>query len=398
MAKSQSSRARSVLNWQNFATLAPACIAAAVALASCPARAQTETVLYSFKGGTTDGKTPYAGVIRDNVGNLYGTTLYGGAHDKGTVIKLTKSGERLLHSFGGSPDGDSPLAGLIRDGAADVCGTTSAGGAYSMGTVFQVSSGGKETLSHSFAGAPTDGGVPLAGFIGDNNGNLYGTTGLGGASNLGTVFKVDAASNETLLYSFTGVNGDGAGPSGGLVRDSQGNLYGTTEYGGLSTFGTVFKLDVNGKETVLYSFAGGTDGTIPEGSMVMDAAGNLYGATTYGGIAGAGTIFKVDPTGKETVLYTFEHPGDAAYPQGGLIRDKAGNLYGTATAGGKDDFGAVFKFNIKTNVETILHSFGATGDGQVPNGPLAIDDHGNIYGATEQGGASGFGTVFKIAP
>ena len=303
-----------------------------------------------------------------------------------------------MHSFGGSPDGDTPLAGLIRDAAGNIYGTTTASGTYGLGTIFQLSSGGKETLSHSFAGAPTDGWYPSTALIADTSGNLYGTTVSGGASNLGTVFELDAAGNETVLYSFTAVNGDGQSPDGGLVRDSQGNLYGTTGYGGLSTFGTVFKLDVNGKETVLYSFAGGTDGTIPEGSMVMDAAGNLYGATTYGGIAGAGTIFKVDPTGKETVLYTFEHPGDAAYPQGGLIRDKAGNLYGTATAGGKDDFGAVFKFNIKTNVETILHSFGATGDGQVPNGPLAIDDHGNIYGATEQGGASGFGTVFKIAP
>jgi uncharacterized repeat protein (TIGR03803 family) len=398
MANPHTSRPSSVSNWQNFAAVALAAIFTTVFLAPHSARAQTETVLYSFKGGPSDGRWPYAGVIRDKAGNLYGTTWYGGVRNKGTVFKLTKSGERLVHSFGGSPDGDTPLAGLIRDAAGNIYGTTTAGGTYGLGTIFQLNSGGKETLSHSFAGAPTDGWYPLATLIADTSGNLYGTTISGGASNLGTVFELDAAGNETVLYSFTAVNGDGQSPNGGLVRDSQGNLYGTTVYGGLSTFGTVFKLDVNGKETVLYSFAGGTDGTIPEGSMVMDPAGNLYGATADGGIAGAGTIFKVDPTGKETVLYTFEHPGDAAYPQGGLIRDKAGNLYGTATAGGKNDFGAVFKFNIKTNVETILHSFGATGDGQVPNGPLAIDDHGNIYGATEQGGTSGFGTVFKIAP
>jgi uncharacterized repeat protein (TIGR03803 family) len=218
----------------------------------------------------------------------------------------------LLHSFTGGADGATPDAGLVLDAAGNLYGTTVAGGASNLGTVFKLDKTGKETLRYSFLGG-ADGATPYAGLILDGAGNLYGATEVGGASNSGTVFKLDTTGVETLLYSFTG-GADGT-PDVGLVRDAAGNLYGTTFAGGAPSFGTVFKLDTTGTETVLYSFTGGADGGSPFGGLVRDAAGNLYGTTIEGGVdrapceadgyRGCGVVFKLDPTGTETVLYTF---------------------------------------------------------------------------------------------
>ena len=372
-------------------------------LAPQPAQAQTETVLHSFRGGS-DGVYPSA-VIRDASDNLYGTTDYGGAFNMGTVFRLSKYGEKVLYSFRGKTDGASPI-GLFRDAAGNFYGTTNAGGDVTCnngsgcGTLFKIDVAGKETVLHRFADSTTDGGYPAPGLVRDAKGNFYGATFLGGASNAGTLFKMDTAGRVTVLYSFTGGNGgsDGANPNG-VILDSAGNLYGTTNQGGPGNTGTVFKLDAAGKETVLYTFTGGngsTDGKNPTGSLVRDAAGNLYGTTQIGGIVDGGTIFEVDPTGKETVLYRFSNPGDACCPQSGMIRDAAGNLYGTA-GGGTFSYGAVFELDTAGN-ETVLHSFGATGDGEYPLGGLARDAAGHLYGVTQQGGAFGWGTVFTIAP
>jgi uncharacterized repeat protein (TIGR03803 family) len=393
----------SVQRWPLAAALALAVSLAAATLAQ-PAQAQTESVIYSFKGGANDGGYPSAGVIRDAAGNLYGTTWLGGAVDLGTVFEISKHGETLLHSFRGGADGKIPLTGLIRDTAGNLYGTTSGGGTSGWGTVFKLSVTAKETMLHSFTGPTTDGGYPLAGLILDTKGNLYGTTYSGGTNNVGTVFKAVAAGNETVLHSFTGgvVGGtDGATPNGGVVRDSAGNLYGATLAGGPQNAGIVFKVDATGNETILYSFTGGNggaDGKYPMGNLVRDAAGNLYGITNIGGTANRGTIFKVDPTGKETVLHNFGFPGDGGYPQSGLVADAAGNLYGSAD-GGTFNYGVVFKFNTASGTETILYNFGgATGDGQYPIGSLAVDTAGNVYGTTQQGGKLGWGTVFKITP
>src|SRR5271157_3231541 len=244
--------------------------------------------------------------------------------------------ESVLHSFPGSPDGANPYAGLVRDAQGNLYGTTVNGGAQAKGTVFKVDATGNETVLYSFTGAGGDGANPEAGLVPDAQGNLYGTTYAGGASNAGTVFKVDTTGNETVLYSFTGAGGDGAGPTGLLVRDAQGNLYGTTVFGGASGKGTVFKADATGNETVLYSFTGaGGDGANPEAGLVPDAQGNLYGTTDAGGASNAGTVFKVDTTGNETVLYSFTGAGgDGAGPTGLLVRDAQGNLYGTTVFGG----------------------------------------------------------------
>jgi uncharacterized repeat protein (TIGR03803 family) len=372
----------------------------AAVLAGQSAQAQTEIQLYWFKNGPMDGQSPYAGVVRDSKGNLYGTTAYGGTFNQGTIYKISKHVRTLLYSFRGQPDGANPLAGLLRDGAGNLYGATSRGGAYGGGTVFRLSETGKEIVLHSFAQSATDGRDPVAAVIRDAKGNLYGTTVLGGPSNSGTVFKVDPAGNETVLYAFTGGNigTDGASPYGGLIRDAAGNLYGTTSYGGDFTWGTVFKLDPAGNETILHSFAYGADGGNPMGTLAQDSAGNLYGTTQIGGAANSGTIFKVDPAGNESVLFSFTQQAQGADPQSSLVIDAAGNLYGNTGLSGTYDEGVVFKFDPATSTETVLHYFGNGPDGRAPIGALTLDAAGHIYGATQQGGKANNGTVFVIVP
>jgi len=305
----------------------------------------TETILYSFRG-KKDGSQPWAGLVRDAQGNLYGTTSYGGAFNFGVVFEVTKTGkERVLYNFKGLPDGQHPVAGLVRDAAGNFYGTTSAGGGGNCnygagcGTVFMLSSTGTERVLHRFAGGTMDGGSPVAGLVRDASGNLYGTTYGGGASGLGTVFKVDPTGNETVLYSFAGYPSDGENPSAGLVWHA-GNLYGTTQGGGAYRYGTVFRVTKTGRESVLYSFGGSlSDGQNPAAGVIGDAAGNLYGTTLGGGGTvcagnGCGTVFQLTKHGKETLLCVFTVGNDASIPFAGVILDADGNLYGTTSNGG----------------------------------------------------------------
>ena len=333
-------------------------------------------------------------------------------------------GFSLLHNFTGPPDGANSAAGLVEDTAGNFYGTTSQGGitggacgSVGCGIVFKVDQSGNETVLHSFAGQP-DGATPLAGLLLDAAGNMYGTTSLGGTSNLGTVFKLDSAGTETVLYSFTG-NPDGADPVADLVLDAAGNLLGTTSLGGTASAGTVFKLDSTGKESVLYSFAGGSDGANPMAGLILDEKGNMYGTTFEGGAGSCtptkqdrsttpvtcGVVFELNTTGTESVLYSFTGDPDGANPAGDLVRDAAGNLYGTTVAGGilcyviapplpgqgpSTEFycGTVFKLD-PTGKETLLHSFSGAPDGAIPYGGLILDAAGNLYGTTTEGGAGG---------
>jgi uncharacterized repeat protein (TIGR03803 family) len=267
--------------------------------------AQTFTVLYTFNG--VDGASPYAGLIRDNAGNLYGTTggggsacSTGGQNGCGTVFKLNKGKETVLYNFTGSVDGDgaSPVGVLVQDNAGNLYGTTELGGNISnpAGVVFRLDTSGKETILHTFTSG-ADGGQPAAGLIFDKAGNLYGTT------IQGTVFKMNKAGKHySVLYMFS--NGaDGSEPYGPVVIDKAGNLYGTTKYGGNLSCnaplgcGVVFKLDTTGKETVLHTFTG-TDGAMPVAGLIRDSAGNLYGTTLQGGTGcanGCGVVFKLHP-------------------------------------------------------------------------------------------------------
>jgi uncharacterized repeat protein (TIGR03803 family) len=375
----------------------------------------TETILYRF-AGSWDGAVPYAGLVRDIAGNLYGTTTVGGGSEQcytdyntgcGTVFRLDTSGkETILHSFAGDPDGEFPYGGLVQDAAGNLYGTTAGWGGTSAGTVFKLDTTNKETVLYSFAGSP-DGAVPYGGLVRDAAGNLYGTTSGGGTQNLGAVFRLDTTNKETVLYSFAG-SPDGRGPFlAGLILDASGNLYGTTVQGGRNDLGTVFKLDTTGKETVLYSFMRGSDGLGPFGSLVRDGAGNLYGTTFGGGIHGLGTVFKLGPSGKETVLHSFAGgTADGEESVAGLIRDAAGNLYGTTPYGGRtgciggqgNNCGTVFKIDT-SGKETVLYDFCSVSgciDGENPYGGLVRDTAGNLYGTTFGGGIYGLGTVFKL--
>src|SRR5580700_2861083 len=246
----------------------------------------------------------------------------------------------LLYQFRSGPGGINPYAGVVRDAKGDLFGTTYNDGAFAAGTVFRINTAGKEKVLHSFSQTDGDGAFPWYGTLArDSSGNLYGTTVWGGIKGqlcCGTVFKVTASGEETVLYRFSGISGDGF-PQDGVVRDSSGNLYGTTQNGGPDNAGTVFKIDPAGEKTVLYSFSGSTDGAYPMAGVVLDAKGNLYGTTFEGGLydfGGYGTVFKVDPAGTETVIYTFMGSNDGGTPEAGVIRDAEGNLYGTTYSGG----------------------------------------------------------------
>jgi uncharacterized repeat protein (TIGR03803 family) len=215
--------------------------------------------------------------------------------------------------------------------------------------VFKVDSTGNQTVLYRFTGA--GGETPWAGLVWDAQGGLYGTTQMGGAYDLGTVFNLDTTGKETVLYSFSGTP-DGRGPWAGLVRDGQGNLYGTTYQGGAYGYGSVFKVDTTGTETMLYSFTGYADGAYPEAGLVQDAQVALYGTTSFGGTARWGTVFEVDPTGTEIVLYNFTGLGDGGNAKSGLVRDAQGNLYGTTYSGGAHGAGTVFKLQTAATMTT----------------------------------------------
>lgn len=379
------------------------------AISGVPARGQTFKVLYTFTGGT-DGGVPFADLLRDEAGNLYGTTVFGGDHGTGTVFKIDTSGkETVMYSFGGIfGDGESPEGSLVLDTAGNFYSTTAFGG-YA-GTIFELDPAGRETVLHRFREG-ADGGLPYAGLVaGRAAGSFYGTTFEGGVYGAGTVFVVESRTgNEEVLHNFAGgINADGSQPSDALIWDSEGTLYGTTGYGGTGATngGTVFKLDSTGKETVLYNFSGGADGANPRGGLVRDDLGNLYGTTAYGGVTGCdfggcGTVFEVDPAGTETVLYSFrsgaEGAQDGATPEAGLVLDAEGNFYGTTSAGGGFDSGTVFRLD-RTGKETVLFRFTGLSDGAFPFASVIRDAAGNLYGTTAYGGAYNAGVVFEITP
>jgi uncharacterized repeat protein (TIGR03803 family) len=396
-------------------------VAGVLLIAPYHAQAQTFTVLYSFKG-TPDSAGPSGGLALDASGNIYGTSYAGGASYHGTAFKLTPAGkETVLYSFLAGY-GANPTSKLARDAKGTLYGTTLKGGVYNAGTVFRLNKKGDEAVLHSFLKGGL--GYSANGVILDGQGTLFGTTYGGGNSGCfengcGVVFKLDAAGKETVLYSFTGGT-DGGAPSS-IVRDPAGNLYGTTVGGGDLTCnsgygcGTVFKLDTAGKETVLYSFTGtGGDGAFPYSGVVRDSAGALYGSTGGGGnqncgYPGCGTVFKVEANGKETVLHRFTGTGgDGRNPTfASLVLDAAGNIYGTTQNGGDAscDCGVVFMLDTSAK-ETILHTFSGGADGAAPNVGLVLNAAGDIYGAAASGGdldcnnfkGNGCGTIFKLTP
>ena len=369
--------------------------------------APTFTVLYTFMG-SSDGGEPYSGLVRDAAGNLYGTAIGGGDFGWGVVFKLDTTGtETVLHSFDAtSTDGRTPYAGLIRDKAGNLYGTTYEGGRIGCvdgcGTVFKVNTAGAEKVLHRLAGGTPDGCFPYGGLLRDSAGNLYGATQSCGTSNLGTVFKVSTSGKFTVLHNFAGGTADGANPLyASLLMDTTGTLYGVAQYGGTSNQGVVYKLSKSGVLKVLYSFAGGTkDGCGPEGTPALDTLGNLYGTTTGCGSSNLGTVWKLSKSGKEKVLHNFAGgTKDGEQPIAGVILDANGNLYGdTQYGGGSGCFGTgcgvVYKLS-KAGRLTLLHDFTGS-EGAFPVGGLIRDSKGNVYGTAFLGGSPDWGTVWKI--
>jgi uncharacterized repeat protein (TIGR03803 family) len=352
--------------------------------------AQVESVLYSFTGGTD----PVAGLIQGADGNFYGTTYQGGTNSAGTVFKLTPAGaETVLYSFAGGTDGQYLQAGLIQGTDGNFYGTTIRGGTNGVGTVFKLTPAGVETVLYSFSGG-ADGDYPFATLIQGADGNFYGTTSQGGLNNDGTVFKLTPAGVETVLHSFAGGT-DGQYPQAGLVQGTDGNFYGTTLNGGPNAVGTVFKITPAGAETVLYSFTGGTDGGNPYAGLIQGADGNFYGTAFNGGQYGDGAVFKITSAGAETVLWSFGSGNDGTAPYATLIQGADGNFYGTTANGGTVNAGAIFKLT-PAGTETVVYSFTAGSDGANPYTGLIQGTDGNFYGTTAQGGANSDGTVFKF--
>jgi uncharacterized repeat protein (TIGR03803 family) len=379
--------------------------------------------LFSFTN--LRGAFPAAGLIADGAGNFYGTTTQGGKHGDGVVFELSPPAqgqatwtEKVLFSFNGT-NGDAPVAGLIADGAGNLYGTTPQGGSKRNGVVFELSppAQGRATWTEqvllSFNG--TDGYEPEAGLIADRAGNLYGTTYGGGANHGGVVFELSPpvqgqkAWTEQVLFSFKFANGDL--PSAGLIMDGAGNLYGTTGSGGANAHGTVFELSPPAQrraawtEQVLFSFNGGTNGSQPSASLIVDGAGNLYGTTGGGGANNHGVVFELSPPAQgqtawtEQVLSSF-NGNNGAGPLAGLIADGAGRLYGTTYGGGAKGYGLVFELVPPSPGQTawteqVLSSFNRT-NGVGPEAGLSADGAGNLYSTTYEGAKHGNGVVFEL--
>ena len=402
---------------RSFTTAAMAIVFALTIVLLQSAQAQTYTVLHNFTGGV-DGQNPSAGVVIDRAGNLYGTTYYGGTSpDSGAAFKLARKGNSFvftpLHSFNGVTDGSNPYAVTIGpDGA--LYGTTEIGAdGYQPGTVYSLrlpATACKSALCpwnvslvYQFPDGGQNGGHPDSPPIFDQTGNMFGAT--PGDIGYGNVYELQPSGGgwiQSVLYAFTG-GSDGSVPHDGVIRDQAGNLYGVTYRGGANNGGVVYQLVPTGNgwtEKVLHSFNNASEGTLPVGGLVFDKSGNLYGTTTEGGSLSGGSVFMLSPSGSgwtSTVLYSF--PGYVG-PSASLSVDTAGNLYGTTSEGGANEFGSIFKLSPGSGgwTYTSLKDFSSNcSDGCIPLSTVTIDSGGNLYGTTAKGGSNGnYGVVWEI--
>ena len=376
--------------------------------ASHPAQSQTYKVIYSFTGQGSDGSSPYGGPVLDSKGNLFGTTYTGGIYGSGSVYRLSPSGSSWtyssLYSFKAGTDGVGPGFGSLAIGPGDVLFGTTEGGGY-FGTDFEIyPSPGREIQIHQF-GKGMDGAQPIGGVVLDAAGNFYGTTSLGGAYGNGTVYEEKRSGhtwNESVIYSFTGGN-DGTNPPSTVTVDALGNLYGTTSLGGADGYGVVYKLSPHGsswEQSVLYTFQGLNDGQFPVGGVILDRAGNLYGTTFNGGVNGGGTVYELSPSASGwtfNTLYSFTGVYGGPYNKLTLAN---GNLYGFTEAGGANGLGSVFQLTPSGGGWTFsdLYDFTGGDDGAEPYGSVAVDSEGNIFGTTNEDGSFNQGVVFEITP
>jgi uncharacterized repeat protein (TIGR03803 family) len=313
----------------------------------------------------------------DPAGNIYGTAG-GGPANGGVLYKLDQAGkETVLCNFNGGG------GALALDSAGNLYGGTAEGN----GTIFKLSPAGEYTTLYTFTGGA--GGAVASSLALDPSDNIYGVGG-GGAYDAGVVFKLDTSGAYAVLHTFTG-GSDGSLPNPGLILDSDGNLYGTTSEGGLGS-GVIYKVPAGGQETVLFAFEGGSGGGTPFWGVSRDAAGNLYGTAANGGYpSGNGVVFEFSAAGDYSVLYRFTGGADGSSPWGGVVRDPAGNLYGTTYMGGSSGYGVVFAL-APDGQEAVLHAFTGYADGAEPETGVILGPAGDLYGETIFGGI-GAGTL-----
>ena len=357
------------------------------------------SLVYSFKGGTADGQEPHGKLMQTSNGTLYGLTYQGGTYGLGTMFSVTTAGtETVLRSFTNA-DGTNPHCGVIQGSDSNLYGVTFGDGANPAiygGTVFSFNPSSLAfSVIYSFVGGNADGADSHGCVMQASDGNLYLMTNQGGPNNLGAIVRVSPTGTETVLHLFAGGTADGSLPFGNLVQASDGNLYGMTEAGGAGGNGVIFSLNpATSAYNVRYSFGAGSNDVVqPFGAMVQASNGLLYGMAAYGGANSVGGIFSFDPTSSaEAVVYSFASGSDGAVPQGSLIVASDGNLYGMTTAGGAANVGTVFRFSPTTKTETVLHQFaGGPADGAVPLGDLLQASDGKLYGLTSAGGATSCG-------
>jgi uncharacterized repeat protein (TIGR03803 family) len=351
----------------------------------------TVTILVNFNG--TNGASPFTeNLVQGKDGNLYGTTLYGGASNDGTVFKMTPAGAlTTLHSFSGA-DGQNPYAGLVLGIDGNFYGTTYEGGTNDEGTVFKITSAGTLTTLHNFA--DTDGGFPAGALVQGSDKNFYGTTSYSTPTIYGSVFKVTPSGTLTTLAFFTDTNG--YEPLAGLALGTDGNFYGSTATGGTDDLGTVFKITPAGVVTSLHSFDN-TDGWEPEGQLIQGSDGNFYGTTLRGGANGDGEVFKISSAGTFTSLHSFDFT-DGVEPNDGLVQATNGNFFGTTTGGGTSGAeGTIFEMTPSGSITTIYDFMGGFTDGATPFGGITQYTNGSFLGTTIGGGSGSLGTVFSFS-
>lgn len=331
-----------------------------------------------------------------------GAGTVNGADVTGISVSCQAGTESLVYSFaGGTADGANPWGSLMQASDGNLYGETESGGASNHGVVFKVTPGGVESVLHSFAGGTADGAHPQGGLIQASDGNFYGVTDLGGASGNGVVYRITPDGTESALYSFAGGTADGANPTSTLLQGSDGNFYGLTITGGANNAGTLFKITPSGTESILDSFIGNASAVSGGASVIQGSDGNLYCLISSGGAGGKGAFYRITLSGGMTLLYSFAGgPADGESPSGTPIQATDGNFYGATSAGGPSGIdGVVFEIT-PSGAETVLYSFaGGTTDGDDPQsgGPIQAND-GNFYGVTTGGGASNYGVVYKLTP
>jgi uncharacterized repeat protein (TIGR03803 family) len=394
---------------------------AIAALTLSSASASTTEIIYRFTGGS-DGEYLDTDLVVDRAGNIYGTSVQGGTFGSGTVFQLSHSStgwtHTVLYSFTGGADGGEPYKGVTLDAHGNLYGTAVTGGSGSCeggcGVIFKLTNSGAswtQTVIHAFTGG-NDGSGPGSGLTFDHHGYLYGMTPTGGAYGLGVIFQLRPQANGTwglnVIHTFTGGNDGSSGSAGRLIFDRAGNLYGVTTVGGANGKGVAFQLthSQTGWTLVpLYAFKDQPDGALPYGGLIFDRAGNLYGTTYYAGANDVGTVYKLTHAAgswTETVLYNFKGGTDGSSPISTLVSDEAGNLYGTTSDGGTHcACGVIFKLAPSDNsswTESVRYRFpGAPKAGFSYNGMVG-DSEGNFYGATTHGGPTNDGTIYKFTP